>query len=88
MKDVLMFITAWCPYCQKALAMIDQVRDENDAYKDVAITIIDEEKEKKYADQFDYWRVPTFYVDGVKVHEGAATLDCIRNVFKKAVEQG
>jgi glutaredoxin len=86
MKEVTMFMTSWCPYCKKAAMLIDEVRLENDAYKNVLIKAIDEEKEKAYADSFDYYRVPTFYIDGVKIHEGAADIDCIRNVFKKAVE--
>ena len=85
MKDVLMFMTSWCPYCKKASQMIDQLRRENPEYKDVEIIVIDEEKDKKYADSFDYYRVPTFYVDGVKIHEGAADLESIRKVFEKAV---
>ena len=79
-----MFMTSWCPYCKKALAMIDEIRCESEAYKNVEIAMIDEDKEKKYADQFDYYRVPTFYVDGVKIHEGAASLENIRNVFEQA----
>jgi glutaredoxin len=86
MKDVTMFMTTWCPHCKRAFALIDQVKTENEAYKDVEINVIDEEKEKKYADQFDYYLVPTFYVDGVKIHEGAADLNCIRNVFKEAAQ--
>ncbi|SHI02365.1 Glutaredoxin [Sporobacter termitidis DSM 10068] len=85
MKDVLMFMTSWCPYCKKAFSMIDEVRGEKEAYKDVEIVTIDEDKERKYADTFDYYRVPTFYVDGEKVHEGAATIDNIRKVFELAV---
>jgi thiol-disulfide isomerase/thioredoxin len=86
MKDVMMFMTTWCPYCKKALMMIDEIRGENEAYKNVEIVMIDEDKDRKYADQFDYYRVPTFYVDGVKVHEGAASLENIRKVFEQAVK--
>jgi thiol-disulfide isomerase/thioredoxin len=85
MKDILMFMTTWCPYCKKATQMIDELRSENPAYKDVTIIMIDEDKDRKYADTFDYYRVPTFYVDGEKIHEGAADMDCIRRVFEKAV---
>ncbi len=85
MKDVLMFMTDWCPYCKKASQMIDQLRKENPEYQNVEIVMIDEDKDRKYADTFDYYRVPTFYVDGVKVHEGAADMECIRKVFSKAV---
>lgn len=80
-----MFMTSWCPYCKKASQMIDQLRSENKEYKDVEIIMIDEDKDRKYADSFDYYRVPTFYVDGVKIHEGAADLESIRKVFEKAV---
>jgi ATP-dependent helicase/DNAse subunit B len=66
--------------------MIDELRSENQDYKDVTIIMIDEDKERKYADTFDYYRVPTFYVDGEKIHEGAADLACIRKVFDKAVK--
>lgn len=85
MKDVLMFMTSWCPYCKKASQIIDQLRRENQEYRDIQIISIDEDKERKYADTFNYYRVPTFYVDGVKVHEGAADIESIRKVFEKAV---
>lgn len=85
MKDVLMFMTTWCPYCKRAFAMIDEVRRENQDYKDVEIVMIDEDKDRKYANKFDYYRVPTFYVDGEKVHEGVASIDTIRKVFELAV---
>jgi glutaredoxin len=86
MKDILMFMTSWCPYCKKASQLIDQLRSENLAYRDIEIIRIDEDKERKYADTFDYYRVPTFYVDGVKVHEGAADLESIRKVFERAIQ--
>lgn len=86
MKDVLMFMTGWCPYCKKASRLIDQLRSENQDYKNVEIVMIDEDKDRKYADSFDYYRVPTFYVDGVKIHEGAADIESIRRVFEKAVK--
>lgn len=86
MKDVLMFMTSWCPHCKKASQLIEQLRKENPLYKDVTIVMIDEDKDRKYADTFDYYRVPTFYVDGEKIHEGVADMDCIRRVFEKAVK--
>ncbi|UOO37487.1 thioredoxin family protein [Oscillospiraceae bacterium CM] len=86
MKDILMFMTTWCPYCKRASVMIEQLKAADERYKDLEIIMIDEEKEKKYADSFNYFRVPTFYVDGEKIHEGAANLDIIRTVFDKALE--
>lgn len=86
MKDVIMFVTSWCPHCKKATTLIDQLKDEKPEYKALEIVVIDEEKEKKYADSFDYYRVPTFYVDGQKVHEGVVSMDTVRNVFDKALK--
>lgn len=84
MKDVMMFMTSWCPHCKRAIGMIEQVREEKADYKQIEIVMIDEDKDRKYADTFDYYRVPTFYVDGEKIHEGACGLDNIRQVFDKA----
>lgn len=86
MKDVVMFMTSWCPYCREASAAIERLRGENKEYEKIEIVMIDEDKEKRYANQFDYYLVPTFYVDGEKVHEGAADIDCIRKVFEKALK--
>lgn len=85
MKDVTMFMQKWCPHCRKASTMIEVVRGEKEEYKQVKITPVDENKEKQYADKFDYYLVPTFYVDGEKAHEGAVKIEDIRNVFERAI---
>jgi glutaredoxin len=82
----MLFITSWCPHCRKARVYIDQLFEEKPAYKDIPLRIIDEEKEKAFADQFDYYRVPTFYVDGKKVHEGVPSLEGVRHVFELALQ--
>jgi hypothetical protein len=38
------------------------------------------------ADSYDYYYVPTYYVDGVKVHEGAASKKIIEGVYRAAAE--
>lgn len=37
-----------------------------------------------YADTFDYYYVPCYYVDGVKVHEGHAERADVEAVFRAA----
>ena len=86
MKDIMMFVTSWCPHCRKARVYIDLLCEEHPEFKSVPIRIIDEEKEKAFADTFDYYRVPTFYVGGKKVHEGVPSLEGVRHVFELAME--
>lgn len=86
MKPVLLFIMKTCPYCQKAISWVDELKQENDKFRDIKIEMIDETLHPEIADKYDYYYVPTFYVDGVKVHEGAADKNAIHNVLAKACE--
>lgn len=84
MKPVIMFITDWCPYCKKALSLMDDLKKEYPKYAEIEVKVIDEEREPNIAQKYDYYYVPTYYVDGVKIHEGVPSKDIIRNVFDKA----
>ncbi|MDR1600936.1 MAG: thioredoxin family protein [Tannerella sp.] len=85
MKSVKLFYLKSCPYCHKALSYIDELKKQ-DAFKNLEIEMIEESEEPDVADQYDYFYVPTCYVDGIKVHEGAATFEEIEAVFRKAIE--
>lgn len=85
MKPVILFLTSWCPFCKKALSIIDELKSENLKYKDIDITVIDEDREPETADRYDYYYVPTFYVDGLKAHEGAPSKKKIQEVFDLAI---
>jgi thioredoxin 1 len=80
MKPVLMFVTEWCPY------WMDDIQKQNPAFTDIEIKIIDEELEPDIAKQYTYYYVPTYYVDGVKVHEGVASKNIITKVFEAAIK--
>lgn len=84
MKDIKVFITSWCPHCKRALDWIHQVKEENPKYRDVKVEIIDEEEHPEISKQFDYYYVPTYYVDGVKIHEGGTTKDIVVKAFEEA----
>lgn len=86
MKNVLMFIQASCPYCKQALNWMEELKKENTNYSEVEINIIDELVEPRKANEFDYYYVPTYYVNEVKVHEGAATKEKVKAVFEKALQ--
>ena len=86
MKPIRMFTMASCPYCQKARRWMDELMAENPAYRALSIDIVDEVEQPEYAEQFDYYYVPTYYVDGKKVHEGSATKQIVRRVFDAALK--
>jgi len=86
MKPVIMFVTEWCPYCKKALNWMEDIQKQNPAFTDIEIKIIDEELQPDIAKQYTYYYVPTYYVDGVKVHEGAASKEIISKVFEAAIQ--
>ena len=84
MKPVYMFITDWCPYCKQAYSIMEDLKNTNPEYANVEIKIIDEERQPDVAKKFDYYYVPTYFVNGVKVHEGAPSKDIVRKVFEEA----
>ena len=86
MKNITMFLIASCPYCKAAFDCMDQLFDENSKYKSLVIERIDENIHPDIAGKYDYYYVPAFYVEGEKLHEGAASLEIIRRVFDAALE--
>ncbi|HEY8888745.1 MAG TPA: thioredoxin family protein [Clostridium sp.] len=86
MKPVIMFVTEWCPYCKKALAWMETIKIQNPEYTGIDIKIIDEELKPDIAKQYNYYYVPTYYVDGVKVHEGVTSKNIILGIFEKALK--
>lgn len=79
MKQVKIFYQERCPFCVKAFRYIEELQNEHPEFKDIVFEKIEETKEPEVADTFDYYYVPTFYVDGKKVHEGG--------IFKPEVEK-
>ncbi|MCD2346111.1 glutaredoxin [Clostridium guangxiense] len=86
MKPVTMFITSWCPYCKQAMSIMDSLKNKNPKYQDIDVKIIDEELEPEISKKYDYYYVPTYYVDDIKVHEGVPSKDIVKKVFEKALE--
>jgi len=87
MKDVWMFYMTGCPHCQKAFRLMDELCREDARYAAIPVRRIEENEERALADSHDYWYVPTFYVDGVKLHEGRIEKDDVRRVFEAALAE-
>ncbi len=87
MKSITMFIMASCPHCQKATRFMEELMKETPRYKDIPLKVIDENLDPDTAGRYDYYFVPTYYVEQDKVHEGAAAKDDVRRVFEAAEEE-
>lgn len=87
MKPVLMFAMKSCPYCKQAFQWMDELCEENDKYNAVEVKVIDENLQPEVAKQYNYYYVPTYFVDGQKVHEGVPSKEIVRSVFDKALEE-
>lgn len=85
MKQVLYFYMDGCPFCRQADKWMEEALREHPEYAGVEIRKVEERRERAFANGFDYYFVPTFYVDGVKAHEGAATKHIVESVFQKAL---
>jgi glutaredoxin len=85
MKKITMFTMASCPFCRMAHRWMDVLLKDHPEYNDIEIEIIDEVRHPDIANKYDYWYVPTYYVDGEKVHEGATTKKKIKKVYEKAL---
>ena len=88
MKPVLMFYLDDCGYCRMARQAMDELFAEKPAYKALEITRIEESREPALADQYDYYAVPTYYVDGEKRFEAHIGLryDAIKAAVREVLD--
>ncbi len=86
MKSVKLFYLKNCPFCKKALRYIEELKAEHAELAAVEIEMIEESGRPDVADKFDYYYVPTFYVDGVKEHEGGIYPEEVERILRKALE--
>ena len=85
MKTITMFETSWCPHCKQAHKFMNELMKENPKYKDLKIRIIDEELEPEIANSYDYYYVPTYYLESEKIHEGVPNKEVIEELFENAL---
>ena len=79
-----MFMLKNCPHCQRAIKIMDELMQKEE-FRDVKIKMIDEQKHSEIADKYDYYYVPTYYVNNDKVHEGVPTKEKLQHVLEQAI---
>lgn len=86
MKKLLFFEIKFCPYCIQAKRFLEELLKENPLYQKIDIEFVDERKEKKRASEYDYYLVPSFFIDDKKVHEGSIrTKDEMEAILKQTL---
>ena len=86
MEIVKLFYQPQCPFCKRAFAFIDELVKENPEFASIEIEKIDELERPAYADRFDYYYVPTFYVGDRKAHEGGIFKDEVRRLLQSVID--
>ena len=82
-KEILFFTRDDCGYCAKAHKGIRELMEENPAYKTLHIREVEETREPEFIEKFDYYAVPTLYLDGVGHNEIKAA---VKRVFDEALD--
>lgn len=62
-----------------------ELQDSYPELRGVNIEAIEEQEQKELADSLDYWYVPTYFVDGVKLLEGVPTKEKVEAVLRAAL---
>ena len=83
MKKIQLFYLEYCPHCRKTRADLSELLKE-EQFSGLSIEMIEESVQKELADQYDYYYVPCFYVDGIKVKEGALSRKDVEEVLMMA----
>ena len=85
MRELLFFYLEGCPYCRAAERYIEELCAREPRFRDVCIRRIEERRERKLADSYDYWLVPSFWLGDEKLHEGEITPERMREILSLAI---
>jgi glutaredoxin len=85
MKEVTMLVRKTCSHCKKAREFMEEICREQPQYREVVVKQIDEIKESAYADEFDYYLVPAYFVGDEKLHEGIPSKEAVEKVYAAAL---
>lgn len=85
MNELLYFYLENCPHCKKSDKLLAELISENAEFSKITITKIEERKSATLANSYDYYYVPSFFLNDEKLHEGAITKSALELVLKKAL---
>lgn len=83
MKKVTAFYLEGCPYCRQSRKALKALTKENGNYSTVNIDWIEETQHPEISEQYDYYHVPSMFIDGKKLYEahpGESYDECMNHV--------
>ena len=88
MKKITMFYLDDCGYCAKARRALEDLYEENPAYRQVELEKIEESQQPELAEQYDYYAVPSFFDGKEKLFEARLFMsyEAIRDEVRKVLD--
>ena len=89
-----LFYLTNCPYCRQAFRAMEELYEENPSWRSLSIEKIEESREPAIADSYDYYYVPTIFLENEKLYEahpGESYIECkenLRKVFERVIGDG
>lgn len=84
MSQIILFELPLCPHCLRARRFQEELFQLHPSWRDIPLRVVDESRQRSFADSYDYYYVPAYFVDGKKVHEGRITREDVERVFRLA----
>lgn len=84
MNNLIFFYLKRCPFCKKADQMLESLLQE-EKYSSIQVEKVEESKQPIFANNFDYYYVPCFFVGQQKLHEGEINEAELRQVLESTL---
>ena len=81
-KEMIFFYMPSCPHCKKADKLLEELFAEDPRFSDIEIKKIDEQKNSKLADSYDYYYVPCFWYGDRKLMEGVPSKEKVKSAIE------
>lgn len=86
MNELYYFKLKNCPYCIRANNYLEELLQE-ERYKSIQIRHIDEQIEQDLANSYDYYLVPSFFLNDRKLFEGIMTKEDVIQVLEEVLKK-
>ncbi len=89
MKKLTIFYLDGCPYCRNAMRAVQELDAELPGFSSDQIKWIEERRNADIANQYDYYNVPTVFLDNQKLYECSPSddYDTIKSQMECAIKK-
>ena len=86
MSIITLYHFEGCPACGHAKEWIKELYQEKPELKDAKVELVDVHKTPNFKAPAPFYYVPTFFVDGKKVLEGAVTKEKVEEILRQGLD--